>query len=432
MVWHAHMLNPRAYLEDATLAGRRSLWWAGMPWRLVDAAIDNADFAYTVSDTARAAWVARTGLCWDSADDPPAKLMRCPRCGEPLEIPWTTCGRPEGHSYEGGGGNGGGDANLVGHGYGDGELRHPCPGCRVVIGKELLSVAKFVGDVRALLGPRAQPMPGTVLDPTSGMPYMRPADPKKPVPQTFPNRMLKSDAKSIRTRVLGLLEPSQAPKPHSSGSLPSWFSQFMPPPGRTMHDVRRALDEVLADQESVRTIDGLPPKALAVHRPDATARLCVRKMMARYWENFGASALDLRGAVLRQGVFVEKMRTLDWLHSPVARATMGRLLVKYGRFFELMVPLQRDHVAVPTLDVDLAWHTHQLSPSAYYRHATSKTGRFIDHDDKIDEAALSEHFVWTSKAYQDCYGEVYSECTCWYCESISTPLASCRFFSGIQ
>lgn len=47
-----------------------------------------------------------------------------------------------------------------------------------------------------------------------------------------------------------------------------------------------------------------------------------------------------------------------------------------------------------------------------------KTGKFIDHDDKIDEIKLTSAFEWTSKKYQQLFGEVYSECTCWYCESI--------------
>lgn len=76
-------------------------------------------------------------------------------------------------------------------------------------------------------------------------------------------------------------------------------------------------------------------------------------------------------------------------------------------------------VAVPTLDVDLAWHTHQLSPAAYYTWIGEKVGgKFVDHDDKIEENALSAAFEWTSKTYQETYGEVYSECTCWYCESV--------------
>lgn len=36
---------------------------------------------------------------------------------------------------------------------------------------------------------------------------------------------------------------------------------------------------------------------------------------------------------------------------------------------------------VPTYDIDLIWHTHQLHPSAYARDTTSLIGRILDHDD---------------------------------------------------
>lgn len=107
---------------------------------------------------------------------------------------------------------------------------------------------------------------------------------------------------------------------------------------------------------------------------------------------------------------------------------MMRLITKYQRFIDIIAQ-NPGHVAVPTLDVDLAWHTHQLSPRSYYDYTVEKTtknndsvtgkdGRFIDHDDKINETKLTSSFEWTSKIYQETYHEVYSECTCWYCESI--------------
>ncbi|KAL8681342.1 MAG: hypothetical protein Q9186_002551 [Xanthomendoza sp. 1 TL-2023] len=46
------------------------------------------------------------------------------------------------------------------------------------------------------------------------------------------------------------------------------------------------------------------------------------------------------------------------------------------------------------------------------------TDRFIDHDDKIPAPTLSSAFEWTSKTYQTMFHEVYSECTCWYCEAV--------------
>lgn len=96
---------------------------------------------------------------------------------------------------------------------------------------------------------------------------------------------------------------------------------------------------------------------------------------------------------------------------------MQRLIVKYQRFIQIMAT-ENDRVAVPTLDVDLAWHTQQLSPQVYTSFTFAKTQKLVDHDDKINEDKLATAFEWTSKVYQENFGEVYSECTCWYCESI--------------
>ena len=64
--------------------------------------------------------------------------------------------------------------------------------------------------------------------------------------------------------------------------------------------------------------------------------------------NMNLRSLDLVGAVIRQGTFIEKMHAIDWLHSPVLGATIDRLLVKYTRFFHIMGTYS-DQVAVPTL-----------------------------------------------------------------------------------
>jgi hypothetical protein len=44
---------------------------------------------------------------------------------------------------------------------------------------------------------------------------------------------------------------------------------------------------------------------------------------------------------------------------------------------------------VPTLDVDLVWHTHQLSPVRYmiFSKATAN-GRFVDHNDRVEKEDL--------------------------------------------
>lgn len=92
MVMHAHMLNPRAFLEDTIRTNMIEYWTAGMPWLPVNNAI-STDFSYNASDEAQTNWVARTGLNWSNYRDPMYKTLQCPWCKGGLEVPWTTCGR---------------------------------------------------------------------------------------------------------------------------------------------------------------------------------------------------------------------------------------------------------------------------------------------------------------------------------------------------
>lgn len=98
-----------------------------------------------------------------------------------------------------------------------------------------------------------------------------------------------------------------------------------------------------------------------------------------------------------------------------------RAIVKYQRFLVIAKGAWKQMV-VPTLDVDLIWHTHQLSPTGYYRMTTGGLSKLLDHDDKVDETKLSTAFEWMCNTYFEKYNEVYSECICWYCECKSGNL----------
>ena len=183
--------------------------------------------------------------------------------------------------------------------------------------------------------------------------------------------------------------------------------------------LRDHLEAFLQDREVMREAN---PNGMGVSL-QKDEKIAVRRMMSRYWDNSSQFALDLVGAVVRQGTFVQKMDNIDWLHSPAVLETTLRLTRKYAIFFSIMSS-NPGRMAVPTLDVDLAWHTHQLAPSRYFEysmHRTSQDGRratFIDHDDKVAEVKLSDGFEWTSKMYRKLTdGGIYSECTCWYCEA---------------
>lgn len=392
MVWHAHMLNPRDYLEDCIRTGRRDLWNTGMPWKLVNEALDTS-FNYSVSDDTAAIWTAATGRAWDNADDPLNKSFKCPACSSSHEIPWTTCGVREDSKQP--------RPGLVGTGYGDGDFAFTCTKCNTNINRDFLEVAKFVKDVKLVLA-KNQPMPGTVLYYRTGMPekLMLSLDNGLKLEQTFPNRLVRN---YLRSEVLDLTNPGSHLRPVS------------------METVRAIIEDALKDRSLIKRIDGVEGVASVGGRYSLSrrSRIPVRKMMAHYWGNFSPFALELGGAVLRQSIFTEKMHKIDWIHSPAARDTMQRLIVKYQRFIQIMAS-DKDKVVVPTLDVDLAWHTHQLSPRSYFDFTFAKTQKFIDHDDKINEDKLAAAFEWTSKTYQEYFGEVYSECTCWYCESVRT------------
>lgn len=276
---------------------------------------------------------------------------------------------------------------MSGYGYGDRDFSHACQRCGAVMNHEFLLVAKFKEAVENVVL-KDWPLGGTILAPQSGAPDLASVDEQNITLNTFPNRLFRL---ALRSSVLELVK-TEAP---------------------TMNDVKLLIERAVADKALIKGVNGKSVFESGV--PQRFERLSTRKMMSQYKKNPSIFALELGGAVVRQGVFVDKMYSIDWIHSPAARETMDRLLGKYARFMKLMAAYHL-RIAVPTLDVDLGWHTHQLSPKAYFEYTMAKAKRFLDHDDKIDEDSLSKHFQWTSKTYEAEYGELYSECICWYCE----------------
>ncbi|KAL2267068.1 hypothetical protein VTJ83DRAFT_4345 [Remersonia thermophila] len=84
--------------------------------------------------------------------------------------------------------------------------------------------------------------------------------------------------------------------------------------------------------------------------------------------------------------------------------------------YVMFLKLFRDHqneasMLVPTLDIDLFWHTHQLRPSAYRAYCIQHIGRTISHDDFVS-SGLREHAVYKTavlwaKSYRQLYCDPY-------------------------
>ncbi|KAI2895594.1 hypothetical protein CBS76997_5796 [Aspergillus niger] len=131
-------------------------------------------------------------------------------------------------------------------------------------------------------------------------------------------------------------------------------------------------------------------------------------------------------SVLRGMRFVDEMHKQCWLRSPAlcVRSTTGpselvgtlpRAQQKYRNFLDLAPP-SNDISVTPTSDVNLFWHTHQLSPGPYRRFCIRHVGKFMDHNDKVVHENLNGSFEATQKAYWERFKGEYDACLCWPCE----------------
>lgn len=67
---------------------------------------------------------------------------------------------------------------------------------------------------------------------------------------------------------------------------------------------------------------------------------------------------------------------------------------------------------MPTLDIDLAWHTHQLLGRTYHEHCKQYVRRHLDHLDKVEENYLSDAFEKTRRAWKARFELPYTFCGC--------------------
>ncbi|KAF4253138.1 hypothetical protein KXV81_006700 [Aspergillus fumigatus] len=136
---------------------------------------------------------------------------------------------------------------------------------------------------------------------------------------------------------------------------------------------------------------------------------------------YGAYLFD---AIERQRVFVDKMVGYLWIRSPGVHGTLSRAITRYEYFLQLF-KLRPGTTLVPTLDIDLVWHTHQCSASMYKASMKKLAGRFINHDDTIPGGVLRTQSDETSLLFRDYFGMDYHICLCWECEALQSAVDEC-------
>ncbi|KAH0354404.1 hypothetical protein KCU81_g881, partial [Aureobasidium melanogenum] len=396
MVWHSYMLNPMIYLDDCARQGRMRLWHTPFPLQLVANHINDQEYHFSTAKETMVRFKERFHLDWENLDGSDETSIKCHNCGAQNPVPWTTYGLiPNGPEEFPRWAAENQTINLKSveskisacQGFADKAFTLGCLKCHSKITHDSLCVAKLHADITLILTEKAV-LPGNIVYKSHGLSS---ADGKSMFWSEWEDIMFPS-----KMMFWGMGE------------------QLLKLRGKDMRmaSVREVIEECLSDREMVKYAKSSRQRS-RISRGEA---LALRRMMSRYWNNCSSFGIDLVGAVIRQGSFVDKMHDIDWLHSPALSNTIPRLIRKYSRFIAIIA--KHNRFAVPTLDVDLAWHTHQLTPVRYMHYTIAKAKTFIDHDDKVAEAKLTDAFAETSKVYQKLYGEPYSECTCWYCEAV--------------
>lgn len=208
--------------------------------------------------------------------------------------------------------------------------------------------------------------------------------------------------------------------PNLFDQFESWHSQEIP----ENDDGIRLLPNFQLEEEGLSTI------FMRLNIPKFSESKHSTRLDSKYFKLFKETdarlAVQLRDAVIRQSEFVDKMNARMWVRSPALEGTLRRAIGRYDKFLTLM-RLYPKITVVPTLDIDLVWHTHQCTAVAYVKGMKAIVGRFINHDDTIVKEKLGVGFDITRGLFRVHFAQEYRVCGCWDCEALTSELEiACR------
>ncbi|KAF8165958.1 hypothetical protein B0H34DRAFT_648995 [Crassisporium funariophilum] len=232
---------------------------------------------------------------------------------------------------------------------------------------------------------------------------------------------------ALRKMAQDIAAPGTAPESHLAGT---WFNPSSPVTAAAFGDKIKAQLSTYATMLSYGQNLAFPQSSeqvcLGIMQHSAfqlasvralmgTPTNLTRRIMSAYNDD-KVYSVELVGAVLRQGSFVQKMYDLGWTKPGFFDAVGDELalqhaIARYHAFLDLMSSSPASFF-VPTLDIDLVWHTHQLMPVKYEADCNNHVRRFIDHDDKVEGLRLSSAFDITCRAWKERFNVQYTHCGC--------------------
>ncbi|KAG8904961.1 hypothetical protein FRB99_000963 [Tulasnella sp. 403] len=386
LVWHAYLLHPRTYYEDGIRYNSTLLRRGSFPLHEVARMFESDDHHVPGSQAQERAyrWESCTGQPWVLStsvnDDDPALAtiqIRCPSCQEPLAANWR---------------------DETGAGWAQQGFRTTCSNCGMVVNKEAMGVAKFCDDLyKVAQSPGGRTLATMHLDEATGRPSISSA-------QLFNRNLLD-----------GVKKSAFVPSPRAyAGNVLKWSMEEVTKRARIGFQTKLVLKkhQGTALRES-------PPEGL-------------QRLLAAYTIP-GPYSIDLVGAIKRHMRFVDKMVEFGWTEygrfgndSDESVAPLRRAVAQYHAFLDVM-SYNHDEFMVPTLNIDLAWHTHQLLWVEYRESTTRFLGTVVDHDDAVEQENLASAFEKTSRLWTNRFNVPYTICGCPVPCNIKSPTKSARY-----
>ncbi|KAH9044046.1 hypothetical protein EDB83DRAFT_2295197 [Lactarius deliciosus] len=361
MVFHAYLLSPQSFAEDCVRIGSLkplAILTVSTPDFFLDALDTIHDMVkWEPNSSSRRNWVTKTGLSFDPFDCAAVlsdQELLCPKCKAAVNVPYVTTEEM---------------------GYAQEKFSRACPFCTFEITRETLAVAKLTTDLTAHLLHRPQ----------TGSTNMQLF-----LPGTLRNELGEDTERAVViTQNLLNLKPIDQFNSHKWQENQGASVAMAESLGWKLSEIKKLLSKL--------------------EKPEI-----ISKVLGAYVDQRPFS-VDLIGAVLRQGSFVKNIYDLGWTSSSYFEkhkdaAVLHHAIVRYHAFLDLMTSSQM--LVVPTLDIDLVWHSHQLSGPRYHKDCKTNVGRYIDHDDKVEQLHLSDAFDATCRAWEKRYGIPYTQCGC--------------------
>jgi hypothetical protein len=131
----------------------------------------------------------------------------------------------------------------------------------------------------------------------------------------------------------------------------------------------------------------------------------VKSLISHYSKCISCTSKDLIEGMYLQHKFILKVfSNIDhYSNENIIKKSISR----YEKFIKL-ISENKERSFVPTIDIDIVWHAHQLDTERYKNYCININEYLINHDDMIESDTLDESYRITYDAWKIRYGEKYS------------------------